>query len=261
MEHNELTYAQRERYARNMVIDMVGEEGQQKLLSGKVLLIGAGGLGSPAALYLAAAGVGTIGIVDHDVVDLSNLQRQILHSTARLGIAKAMSAKERLQGLNPDVTVHAYEELATKETLADIIKDQDYDFVIDAVDNFEAKFLINDACVLLQKPFVHGGVLRMGGQTMTYVPGQGPCYRCIFEDVPPKGAVPTSKDVGILGAVAGTIGTIEAAEAIKYILGAGNLLTGRLLMYDALAMTFRTIAINPNTHCHVCGDHPSITSL
>lgn len=256
-----LTNEQLERYSRNIIVPQIGGKGQKKLLESKVLVIGAGGLGSPTALYLAAAGIGTIGIVDNDVVDLSNLQRQILHKTANIGVPKVQSAKERLEGLNPDVNVITYHEFVDSSNIKDIIADQDYDFIIDGTDNFPIKFLINDAAVLLKKPFSHAGILRFGGQTMTYVPGQGPCYRCVFETPPPAGAVPSCKEAGILGAVGGVIGSIQATEAIKYILGAGELLTGYLLTYDALTMTFRKIRIHANKECAICGDHPTITEL
>ena len=256
-----LTEKQEERYGRHLVLKEIGRTGQEKLLQSKVLVIGAGGLGSPAILYLGAAGVGTIGIVDNDVVDVSNLQRQIIHSMPAIGTAKVASARERIGQLNPDVSVIPYHEYIDSHTIADIIRDRDYDFVIDCTDNFPAKFLINDACVLLHKPFSHGGVIRFGGQTMTYVPRQGPCYRCVFETLPPEGDVPSAKEVGIFGAAAGTIGTIQATEAVKYVLGIGQLLTGSMLIYDGLTMEMRKININRNSHCAVCGDTPSITKL
>lgn len=256
-----LTNEQLERYSRHIILNEIGGKGQKKLLASKVLIIGAGGLGSPIALYLAAAGVGTIGIVDADVVDLSNLQRQIIHNVAAIGKPKVDSAKERINAINPDVNVITYHEFITSKNIVDIIKDQDYDFIIDGTDNFPVKFLINDACVMLQKPFSHAGIIRFRGQTMTYVPGQGPCYRCVFETPPPKGAVPSCKEAGVLGAMAGVIGCIQATEAVKYILGVGELLTGYLLTYDALKMEFRKIKIGHNHKCPVCGDHPTITKL
>ncbi|MCH4166835.1 MAG: HesA/MoeB/ThiF family protein [Megasphaera sp.] len=256
----ELTKEQEERYTRHLILDTIGRDGQEKLLQSKVLVIGAGGLGSPVSLYLAAAGVGTLGIVDNDVLDLSNLQRQIIHSMANIGKAKVTSAQERIAGLNGDVHVIPYNERMDGQTIRDVITDQTYDFVIDCTDNFTTKFLINDACVLLKKPFSHGGVLRFQGQTMTYVPGQGPCYRCLFEDLP-AADVPTCKEAGVFGAVVGTIGTIQATEAVKYILGKGKLLTGYFLTYDGLAMEFRKIKIDRNIHCRVCGDAPTITAL
>ena len=225
-----LTDEQIERYARHIILKEVGAKGQKKLLNAKVLIIGAGGLGAPAAMYLAAAGVGTIGIADADEVDLSNLQRQIIHQTADVGKAKVQSAKETINAMNPDVTVNTYREFITSDNIMDIIKD--YDFVIDGTDNFPAKFLINDACVMAKKPFSHAGIIRFKGQLMTYVPGEGPCYRCVFKNPPPKDAVPTCKQAGVIGAMGGVIGSLQAMEAIKYILGVGDLLTGHLLTYN-----------------------------
>ena len=248
-----LTREQQERYKRNTALKAMGIKGQERLLQSKVLLVGAGGLGSPIALYLAAAGVGTLGIVDGDVVDLSNLQRQIIHSEQAVGVEKVLSAERRLRELNSSISVIPYHEMAAPDTLGDIIGDQDYDFIIDGTDNFSAKFLINDTCVRLQKPFSHGGVVAFHGQTMTYVPGRGPCCRCIFEEEPQEGEVPTAREVGILGAVAGTIGTIQATEAVKYLLGAGDLLTGFLLTYDALAAVFRKVPFPENPDCPACG--------
>ena len=251
---------QLERYSRHIILKEVGAKGQKKLLNAKVLIIGAGGLGAPCAMYLAAAGVGTIGIADADEVDLSNLQRQIIHSTADLGKAKVQSAKETMNHLNPDVNVITYRTFVTSENIMDLIKD--YDFIIDGTDNFPAKFLINDACVMAKKPFCHAGIIRFKGQLMTYVPGEGPCYRCVFKNPPPKDAVPTCKQAGVIGAMGGVIGSLQAMEAIKYILGQGKLLTGSLLTYDALDMEFRKIKLPKNTcNCPVCGDHPTITKL
>lgn len=247
-----LTECQQLRYARHLTMEEIGASGQQKLLCAKVCVIGAGGLGSPAALYLAAAGVGTIGIVDADCVELSNLQRQILHATTDLGKQKARSAQETLHDLNPDTVVQTYPVFVGEDNIQAII--QDYDFIIDAVDNFPAKFLINDACVRAGKPFVHAGVIRFQGQLMTYVPGKGPCYRCIFKNPPPQGAVLPAKQAGILGAVCGVIGSLQAIEAMKYVLGTGELLTGKLLTYDALHAQFRTIKLpGPAADCVVCG--------
>ena len=255
-----LTAAQMERYSRHILLREMGTEGQEKLLHAKVLILGAGGLGSPAALYLAAAGVGTIGIADADEVDLSNLQRQIIHTTADIGKAKVQSAKETLQAVNPDVTVKTYHTFVTPENIMELIAD--YDFIVDATDNFPSKFLINDACVMAKKPFSHAGVLGFQGQLMTYVPGQGPCYRCIFGDVPPEDAVPTCKQVGIIGAVAGVIGSLQAMEAVKYLIGRGDLLTGCLLTFDAMTMEWRKVRLPADTSgCAVCGDHPTITGL
>ena len=254
------TNEQLERYARHIILKEIGVKGQKKLLQGSVLIIGAGGLGAPAAMYLAAAGVGTIGIVDADEVDLSNLQRQIIHATPDIGKPKVISAQETLQALNPEVKVNAIQEFVSSENILDLI--QDYDFILDGTDNFPAKFLINDACVMAQKPFCHAGIIRFKGQLMTWVPGQGPCYRCVFREPPPKDAVPTCKEAGVVGAMGGVIGSLQAMEAIKYLTGVGELLTGRLLTYDALKMEFRTIKLPGRVStCPVCGDHPTITAL
>lgn len=255
------TNEQLERYSRHIILSDVGVKGQQKLLNGKILIIGAGGLGAPAAMYLGAAGVGTIGLVDADTVDLSNLQRQIIHGTADVGKPKAVSGKETIGAINPDVEVVPYRELATSANILDIIRDRDYDFIIDGTDNFPVKFLINDACVMLKKPFSHAGIIRFQGQTMTYVPGKGPCYRCVFKNPPPPDAVPTCQQAGVLGVMGGVIGTIQAAEALKYLLGVGELLTGYLLTYDAKRMDFRKIRVARDPECAVCGKHPAIISL
>lgn len=242
------------RYSRHIALKEMGIEGQEKLLNGKVLIIGAGGLGSPVSMYLAAAGVGTLGIVDADCVDLSNLQRQIIHNTEDIGKAKVQSAKEKLISMNPDITIHTYYEMVTADNILDLI--EDYDFIIDATDNFKAKFLINDACVLAKKPFSHAGVLRFSGQVMTYVPKKGPCYRCIFKNPPPEGVVPDCKNAGLVGIIPGIIGSIQAMEAIKYLLNIGNLLTGYFLTYDGLTMEFRKIKLpNRTSSCPVCGNH------
>ena len=253
------TNEQLERYSRHIILQEVGVKGQKKLLNASVLIIGAGGLGAPAALYLAAAGVGTIGIVDADEVDLSNLQRQVIHTTNDVGKAKVKSAAETMEAINPDVTVKTYRTFVDSSNIMDLIKD--YDFIIDGTDNFPAKFLINDACVMAEKPFSHAGIIRFKGQLMTYVPGEGPCYRCVFKNPPPKDAVPTCKQAGVIGAMGGVIGSLQAMEAIKYIIGQGDLLTGRLLTYDALKMTFHTIKLPKDDHCAVCGDEPTITEL
>lgn len=252
-----MTNEQIERYSRHLILKEVGVKGQKKLLSSKVLIIGAGGLGAPAAMYLAAAGVGTIGIADSDVVDLSNLQRQIIHSTPDVGKSKVDSARETIQRLNPDVEVKTYQTFVSASNIMELIRD--YDFILDGTDNFPAKFLINDACVLAGKPFCHAGIIQFRGQLMTYVPGRGPCYRCIFEAPPPKGAIPTCKEAGVIGAMAGVIGTLQAMEAVKYLIGVGDLLTRYLLTFDALKMEFRKVKLPDHVpDCAVCGDHPTI---
>jgi molybdopterin/thiamine biosynthesis adenylyltransferase len=247
---------QLERYSRHIILQEVGAKGQKKLMDAKVLIIGAGGLGSPAALYLAAAGVGTIGIADADNVDLSNLQRQVIHTTADVGKAKVLSAKETMQAINPDVAVNTYNLFVASDNIMELIAD--YDFVIDGTDNFPAKFLINDACVLSKKAFSHAGIIRFKGQLMTYVPGKGPCYRCVFREPPPPEAVPTCRQAGVIGAIGGIIGSLQAMEALKFIIGKGELLTGSLLTYDALKMDFRKIKLPNVKNCAVCGDNPSI---
>lgn len=252
-----MTDEQRERYSRHILLEEVGEEGQQKLLNSNVLIIGAGGLGSSAAMYLAAAGVGNIGIVDADEVDLSNLQRQVIHTTNDLGKEKVKSAKETMVAINPDVKVTTYHMFADASNICELIRE--YDFIVDATDNFSSKFLINDACVLEKKPFSHAGIRQFQGQLMTYVPDEGPCYRCVFKNPPPKDEVLSAKQVGIIGAMAGTIGTLQAMEAIKYLIGKGDLLVGYLLTYDALTMDFRKIKLPSDTkNCAVCGENPTI---
>jgi molybdopterin/thiamine biosynthesis adenylyltransferase len=253
------TEEQIERYSRHIILKEVGGKGQQKLLGGKVLIIGAGGLGSPIALYLAAAGVGTIGIADADLVELSNLQRQIAHHVKDIGTPKVLSASEKMEAMNPDVRVITYHEWINASNIKAIM--DVYDFVIDGTDNFAAKFLINDACVLAGKPYSHGGILHFVGQTLTIVPGQSACYRCIFPTPPPKDAIPTCSQAGVLGVLPGVIGMMQATEALKYLLDIGELLTGRLLVYDALAMTFRTVKVRRNPLCPICGVNPTITAL
>ena len=248
----ELTMSQRARYARNIAVSEIGEEGQQKLLKSSVLIFGAGGLGSPAALYLAAAGVGTIGIVDSDSVDLSNLQRQIIHRMSSLSKLKTRSAAEALSALNPFVRTVLYQKRADGDSITDILRDRPWDFILDCTDNYPTKFLINDACVREKKPFCHAGFLRFAGQAMTYVPGKGPCLRCLFGGVPPEERAPSPAKFGVVGAVCGIFGSIEAAEAIKYIIGKGELLTGKLLTADALTMTFRKIDVPRDPDCPAC---------
>ncbi|MDR2554634.1 MAG: molybdopterin-synthase adenylyltransferase MoeB [Fibromonadaceae bacterium] len=251
-----LSNEQLERYSRHIILSEVGAKGQKKILDSKVLIIGAGGLGAPAALYLAAAGVGTIGIADADEVDLSNLQRQVIHTTPDVGKAKVLSAQETMNAINPQITVNTYRQFVDASNIMDLIAD--YDFILDGTDNFPAKFLINDACVLAKKPFSHAGIIRFKGQLMTYVPDKGPCYRCVFREPPPPDAVPTCRQAGVIGAMGGVIGSLQAMEAIKYIIGKGDLLTGYLLTYDALKMDFRKVKLPKVSNCAVCGDSPSI---
>ena len=249
-----------ERYSRHLILKEIGYKGQKKLSEARVLIVGAGGLGAPAAMYLAADGVGKIGIADADGVDLSNLQRQIIHSTNDIGKAKVESAKESMLAINPNIEVITHPEFLTSHNIREIIRG--YDFVLDGTDNFAAKFLINDACVMEKIPFCHAGIIRFKGQLMTIIPGESPCYRCVFKDPPPKGAVPTCREAGVIGAMAGVIGSLQALEAVKYITGAGDLLTGKLLTFDALTMEFHTIRLPARgAGCAVCSEHPSITEL
>jgi adenylyltransferase/sulfurtransferase len=250
---------QQDRYIRHSVLPGVGKDGLERLRSSSVLIVGAGGLGSPCALYLAAVGVGRIGLLDSDRVDLSNLNRQILHDTCRLGIPKALSGMETLNRFNPDVRVVSIIERIRPENAVKLLTG--FDIVLDCTDNFAAKFLLNDACVQCRKPLVHAGVSQYGGQVMTVLPGQGPCYRCVFSEPPPDGVVPSPVEAGILGAVPGVIGTIQATEAIKFLLGLGDLLVGRLLVYDALKMAFREVPISRDPDCAACGGEPKIKLL
>lgn len=251
---------QLERYSRHIILKEIGVKGQKKLAAARVLIIGAGGLGSPAAMYLTAAGVGTIGIADADVVDRSNLQRQILHTTNDLGRPKVESAKETLNAINPDVEVITYRKRIDSGNILDIIST--YDFILDGTDNFAAKYLINDACVMANKPFTYAGILRFYGQLMTVIPHESPCFRCLFETPPPKGTVPTCREAGVIGAMAGIMGSIQAMEAIKYITGAGELLTDKMLVVDALTMEFLSFSLSGrNKDCPVCSEQPRITEL
>jgi molybdopterin/thiamine biosynthesis adenylyltransferase/rhodanese-related sulfurtransferase len=264
----QLTDAQRERYSRHILLPEVGEVGQAKLLSSKVLLLGAGGLGSPAALYLAAAGVGTLGIVDADVVDASNLQRQIIHSTSRLGTPKVESAAKAINELNPDVRVDKHEERMTSANVERLFGA--YEVIIDGTDNFPTRYLVNDASVWLGKPVVHGSIFRFDGQVTTFIPAKAaaklglpeasPCYRCLYPEPPPPHLAPSCQEAGVLGILCGVIGTLQATEAIKLILGKGTTLAGRLLTYDSLKMKFRELRLRRDPHCPVCGPKPSITS-
>jgi sulfur-carrier protein adenylyltransferase/sulfurtransferase len=250
-----LTEAQRARYSRHLLIPEVGEAGQAKLLKSKVLLIGAGGLGSPTALYLAAAGVGRLGLIDDDVVDESNLQRQILHTTDRVGMAKTESAKKTLQALNPEVAVDEHRMRLTRDNAMELFAK--YDLVVDGSDNFGTRYLVNDACVLLQKPNVHGSIFRFDGQATTFVPGGGrPCYRCLFPEPPPPELAPSCQEAGVLGVLPGVIGLIQAVEGIKLLLGRGEPLVGRLLLYDALEQKFREVKYARDPACPACGDNP-----
>jgi adenylyltransferase/sulfurtransferase len=257
---------QLDRYSRHIIMDDVGPEGQGALLDGSVLVVGAGGLGSPVIQYLAAAGVGRLGIADDDVVERSNLQRQVLHRDADVGRPKVDSAAEFVAGLNPDVTVDTYETRLTAETIDDHIAD--YDFVVDASDNFATRYLVNDACTLAGKPFSHGAIYRFEGQVTTFAgTPDSPCYRCMFPEAPPAGTVPDCSEAGVLGVLPGTVGCIQATETVKWFLRdaqlvpEGELLDGRLVFYDALDMTFEEVPIQPNPDCHVCGDDPAISSV
>ena len=253
-----LTPEQVKRYSRHIIMGAVGSRGQRQLLDAKVLIVGAGGLGSPSAVYLALAGVGKIGIVDFDVVELSNLQRQILHQTNDVGRRKVVSAKEQIQAYNPDVTVVTHELWLNSDNALDIIGG--YDIVVNGADNFPSRYLVNDACYLLGKPLVDGSILLFDGQTTVFLPGKG-CYRCLFPTPPPPGMVPNCAEAGVLGALTGLVGSIQATEALKLILGIGNPLSSRLLLIDALTMEFREVRIVKNPGCPLCGDEPTVTQL
>jgi molybdopterin/thiamine biosynthesis adenylyltransferase/rhodanese-related sulfurtransferase len=254
----QLTDAQRDRYSRHLLLPEVGEVGQSKLLRARVLLLGAGGLGSPAALYLAAAGVGTLGLVDADVVDASNLQRQILHATSRVGELKVDSAEKAIRDLNPDVKVIKFAERVDSSNVERIFKD--FDVIVDGCDNFPTRYLVNDASVFMDKPVVHGSIFRFDGQVTTFVPKKGPCYRCLYPEPPPPHLAPSCQEAGVLGILPGVVGVIQATEAIKLVLGVGNPLVGRLLTYDSLRMKFGELKLRRDKTCPVCGDNPTITS-
>src|SRR5690348_454736 len=241
------------RYSRHLILPDVGVEGQRKLKAGRILLIGAGGLGSPLALYLAAAGVGTLGLVDFDVVDVSNLQRQVLHGTKDIGRPKLDSARDRIRDVNPHVHVESYETRLTADNALDIVRD--FDIVIDGTDNFATRYLTNDACVLLGKPNVYGSIFRFEGQASVFALEEGPCYRCLFPEPPPPGLVPSCAEGGVLGVLPGLVGTIQATEGIKLVLGVGEPLVGRLLLIDALSMRFRTVRLRKDPSCPACGTH------
>jgi adenylyltransferase/sulfurtransferase len=255
----ELSHEEIHRYSRHLLIPDVGLEGQQKLKAASVLVIGTGGLGSPVALYLAAAGVGRIGLVDYDVVDFSNLQRQIIHGESRLGDLKVESARDRLKDINSEIQVDIYNEFFTSDNAFEIA--EPYDLIIDGTDNYPTRYLVNDLCVLTGKPNVYGSIFRFDGQASVFFAEQGPCYRCLFPEPPPPGLVPSCAEGGVLGVLPGTIGSIQAAEALKLILGIGESLIGRLLLYDALDMSFFTVKLKKNPDCKICGKNPEITEL
>jgi adenylyltransferase/sulfurtransferase len=255
---NQLTDEQIERYSRHILLSEVGGKGQRKLLESSVLVIGAGGLGSPAAIYLAAAGVGRLGVADFDTVDVTNLNRQVLHHTRDVGRPKVVSAAETISDINPDIQVVQHPTRLTSENIQEIISG--YDVVVDGSDNFPTRYLVNDACVLGGKPNVHGSILRFDGMASVFLPGEG-CYRCLFPTPPPPGTVPSCQEAGVFGVLPGVIGLIQATEAIKLVLNIGNALIGRLLLFDALDMGFREVKFQRNPGCPVCGDNPTVTEL
>ena len=254
----DLSSEQRRRYNRHLILEGFGREAQEKLLQAKVLLVGAGGLGSPVALYLAAAGVGTIGVVDGDTVSITNLQRQVLHSTKDINRPKVEVARERIEAMNPDVNVRTYELYLNEANAMKLI--ESYDFVIDGTDNFATKYLVNDACVMLDKAFTMGGISKYSGQVMTHLPGTA-CYRCLFPEPPAKEDVETCATVGVLGSIAGMLGTVQATECIKYLAGVGQPLTNALLTFDALSMQWQRFDFGQRSDCALCGEHPSIHEL
>jgi adenylyltransferase/sulfurtransferase len=259
IEAMDLTTSERQRYSRHLLLPEVGEEGQRRLKAARVLCVGAGGLGSPAALYLAAAGVGTLGLVDFDVVDFSNLQRQIIHGTPDVGRSKLESAQSRIEALNPEVRVEAFEahfSVANAKALVEA-----FDVIVDGTDNFPARYLVNDACVMYGRPNAWGSIFRFEGQASVFATPGGPCYRCLHPEPPPAGLVPSCAEAGVLGVLPGIIGTIQATEALKLILGIGDPLVGRFLVYDALKMRFRELKLPKDPDCPVCGTRPSITTL
>jgi sulfur-carrier protein adenylyltransferase/sulfurtransferase len=256
-EPTQLSPAQLDRYSRHILLPEVGEKGQEKLLKGRVLLLGAGGLGSPAALYLAAAGVGKIGLVDADTVDASNLQRQILHATSRLGMPKVDSAEKAISDLNPDVKVVKFQERVNASNV-DRIFGEGWDCIVDGCDNFPTRYLVNDASLFHKIPVVHGSIFRFDGQVTTFMPFNGPCYRCLYPEPPPAHLAPSCAEAGVLGILPGVVGVIQATEAIKLILGVGDVLNGRLLTYDSLKMSFRTLKLRRDKACPTCGENPTI---
>ena len=253
-----LTPDQVKRYSRHIIMGDVGSKGQRALMQSKALIIGAGGLGSPSAIYLSLAGVGTVGIVDFDVVELSNLQRQVLHHTSDVGRPKVQSALDNIKAYNPDVNVVLHETRLESDNAMDIIRQ--YDLVINGADNFATRYLVNDACYLLNKPLVDGSILIFDGQATVFLPGQG-CYRCLFPSPPPPGMVPNCAEAGVLGALTGLVGSIQATEALKHFLGIGESLSSRLLLIDALSMSFREVRLKRNPNCPLCGENPSVTEL
>jgi len=247
------------RYSRHIILPEVGGKGQAKIANAKVVIIGAGGLGCPVGYYLTAAGVGRIALIDNDTVEISNLQRQIAHSVQTIGMPKVESAKKTFNALNPDVTIVPLQVRISKDNIIDLIKD--YDIVVDGSDNFPTRYLVNDACVMSRKPLVSGAILRFEGQVTTLIPGDGPCYRCLFEEPPPAGLIPSCQEAGVLGVLPGVIGGLQATEVLKLILGKGEVLKGELLIYNALKTTFRKVKVPKNPSCPVCGENPSITEL
>ena len=247
------------RYSRHIILPEVGGKGQAKIANAKVVIIGAGGLGCPVGYYLTAAGVGTIALIDNDTVEMSNLQRQIAHSVHTIGMPKVESAKKTFNALNPDVTIVPLKVRISRDNIMDLIRD--YDIVVDGSDNFPTRYLVNDACVMSGKPLVSGAILRFEGQVTTLVPGKGPCYRCLFEEPPPPGLVPSCQEAGVLGVLPGVIGGLQATEVLKLILGKGEVLMGELLIYNALKTTFRKVKVPKNPSCPVCGENPSIREL
>ncbi len=247
------------RYSRHIILPEVGGKGQAKIAKAKVFIIGAGGLGCPVGYYLTAAGVGTIALIDNDTVEMSNLQRQIAHSVQTIGMPKVESAKRTFEALNPDVNVVAIQKRISKDDIIDLISD--YDIVVDGSDNFPTRYLVNDACFMARKPLVSGAILRFEGQVTTILPGEGPCYRCLFEEPPPPGLVPSCQEAGVLGVLPGVIGGLQATEVLKLILGKGEVLKGELLIYNALKTTFRKVRVPKNPSCPLCGANPTITEL
>lgn len=255
----ELSEEQLQRYSRHIILPEVGGKGQKKILQAKVFIVGAGGLGCPVGYYLAAAGIGTLGIIDNDIVEISNLQRQIAHSVKTLGMPKVDSAKATFEALNPDTKVIAIKDRISKDNILDLIKD--YDVVVDGSDNFPTRYLVNDACVMLKKPLVSGAILKFEGQVTSILPGEGHCYRCLFEEMPPPGLVPSCQEAGVLGAITGVVGALQATEVLKIILNKGHILKESLLIYDALRATFRKVKVPRNPACPICSDNPTITEL